>query len=102
MTDSMTRERTGDAAYLRWIGVIGLAHPVQDGLRPASFTSLICRAPDTHGAAESIIYVASGRRRALRLRTSATIAVMPTRASSGAAKISGEVPPPPVWQAEPR
>jgi hypothetical protein len=55
MTDPTTHARAGDAPYLRWIGVIGLAHPVQDGLRPASLTSLICRAPDTRWAANSII-----------------------------------------------
>jgi hypothetical protein len=61
MTDSTTHARADDAAYLRWICVLGLAHPSQDALRPASFwqasglPGLICRAPDTHVAAESII-----------------------------------------------
>jgi hypothetical protein len=61
MTDSTNHARAGDAAYLRWIVILGLAHPIQDGLRPASFwqasglPGLICRAPDAHVAAESII-----------------------------------------------
>src|SRR5213080_1273020 len=33
MTDSTNHDRADDAADLRWIVVLGLAHPIQDGLR---------------------------------------------------------------------
>jgi hypothetical protein len=67
MTDSTTHARADDAAYLRWIGVLGLAPPGKDGLRPASLPSLICRAPGAHVAAESIIYVDSPMNRSASL-----------------------------------
>jgi hypothetical protein len=55
MTDSTIPAHADDAAYLRWIVVLGLAHAVKHGLRPASSPNLICRATVVHGAAEPII-----------------------------------------------
>src|SRR5437867_1921279 len=36
MTDSTIPAHAGSTVCLRWIGVLGLVHPVKDGLRPAS------------------------------------------------------------------
>ena len=55
MTDSATLRTRMTRGYLRWIGVIGLAHTFWYELRPASPAQLGPARPRAHAAAEPII-----------------------------------------------
>ena len=55
MTDSTTPRARMTHGYLRWIGVIGLAHTFRYELRPASPAQLGPVRPRAHAAAEPII-----------------------------------------------